>query len=356
MTLSVLKHLQTHKDIPLFGNAEEFDLDLFSTQLKEKLHYEDLQCHIRERDFKEASHFLKGLGPKPTIISLNISPIPVPIHFAISKNDKSKIVQEIGSLQSQKKIFSSSSLEDGYFRYLILETLNIFQNLDPIRQMSLHLLNDETLPEEIAFCIDIEIALAHTSCWGRLIIPDSFRKHWIQHFSAFPLEYGPKAESKPIELKLALNIGSVTLTPQQIKKLKPLDILIPDSLTYTPESEDTSGILTLNNLSLIQTKILKNHLEIIDFISHPKENIMQEDILSEAEDTVSIKELPLEVSIELSRLTMPLGDILKLKAGNVIELPPHAEQRVSLAINGKKIGSAELVSLGETWALKIIDI
>ncbi len=358
LDIAILKHIPLHKEIPLFGNADELNMDLFSSHISTQLHYENIQCHIRERRWKEPEDLLQGLGTKPIVTAIEVSPLDPPIYWVMPKKDRSELIQEIGSQQLQKKIFSSSVLEDGYFRYILLEAMNSLQKLDPIQQMSLNLIEDETLPKENAFCIDIEITLKEKSYWGRLIISDSFRKQWIQHFSAFPLEYASKVESKHIELKLALNIGSVLLSLKDIKKLKPLDILIPDSLTYSPESIEASGIITLAATPLLKAKISQNQIQIVDFILHPKEHNMQEDIKfdTDAEDTVTIKELPLEVCIELSRFTISLGELLKLKAGNVLDLPPHTEQRVSLSINGKKVGHAELVSLGETWGLKILDI
>jgi flagellar motor switch protein FliN/FliY len=165
---------------------------------------------------------------------------------------------------------------------------------------------------------------------------------------------------------MSLKIGSVSLSIQEIKKLKPLGILIPDHISYIPDDQESTGLLMFGSTPLFVTKIVNNQIQIVDSMTHfeesMKENISnpEETLLkkfdTDTEEAVSIKEVPLEITVELARFTMPLKELLQLKAGNVLELPHHAEQRISLSLNGKKIGHGELVTLGDLLAIKIIDL
>ncbi|HEV7737332.1 MAG TPA: FliM/FliN family flagellar motor switch protein, partial [Chlamydiales bacterium] len=68
------------------------------------------------------------------------------------------------------------------------------------------------------------------------------------------------------------------------------------------------------------------------------------------------KELPMNVTVELARLRITLEKLIQLVPGNMIELPIQPDQPVHLTVNGQVIGKAELVQLGETLGIRILEI
>ena len=78
-------------------------------------------------------------------------------------------------------------------------------------------------------------------------------------------------------------------------------------------------------------------------------------------ENISIKKevenLPLQISIELTKLNMPLNELLKLQPGNILELGISMDSPVNLIINNKKILTAELIQISEeNVGLRIIDL
>ena len=73
-------------------------------------------------------------------------------------------------------------------------------------------------------------------------------------------------------------------------------------------------------------------------------------------EVVAIKELPLYVTVEIARMKMSLGSLMSLAPGNTLELPVHPDNAVSLTVNGKTVGRAELVHLGERLGVRILEI
>lgn len=71
---------------------------------------------------------------------------------------------------------------------------------------------------------------------------------------------------------------------------------------------------------------------------------------------VSAKDIPMEIIVEVGRVRMSVQKILELQPGNMLELDIHPENSVDLVVNGQKIATAELLSLGDNLGVRIIDI
>lgn len=66
-----------------------------------------------------------------------------------------------------------------------------------------------------------------------------------------------------------------------------------------------------------------------------------------------LKDVNVEVSVELGRITMPLGDVLNLSKGSVVELENLAGEQINVLVNGQKIAVGEVVVIGEHFGVRI---
>jgi flagellar motor switch protein FliN/FliY len=69
-----------------------------------------------------------------------------------------------------------------------------------------------------------------------------------------------------------------------------------------------------------------------------------------------IMDIPLEISVEIGRAKMLIGDLLKLGQGSVIELNRLSGEPVDIFVNNKLIARGEVVVSGEKFGVRIIDI
>lgn len=67
-------------------------------------------------------------------------------------------------------------------------------------------------------------------------------------------------------------------------------------------------------------------------------------------------DIPLSVVIEVGRLQMTVQKLLSLQPGNMLELDTRPEDAVDLVVNGKCIGKGELLLVGETLGVRILEI
>lgn len=65
-------------------------------------------------------------------------------------------------------------------------------------------------------------------------------------------------------------------------------------------------------------------------------------------------ELPIRVSI--GSLEMPLGDVLKLGAGSVIELDQSVSDPVTIIVNRRPVARGEMVVIGGNYGIRILEV
>jgi flagellar motor switch protein FliN/FliY len=69
-----------------------------------------------------------------------------------------------------------------------------------------------------------------------------------------------------------------------------------------------------------------------------------------------IKDVPLEITVELGRTKKTIKEILEFNAGTVIELEKLSGEAVDILVNGKYIAKGEVVVIDENYGIRITDI
>ncbi len=69
-----------------------------------------------------------------------------------------------------------------------------------------------------------------------------------------------------------------------------------------------------------------------------------------------LMDITLRVSVVLGETRMTLGDLLKLGAGSVVELDRAAGDPIDILVNERLYARGELVAVGESFGVRIIDI
>lgn len=69
-----------------------------------------------------------------------------------------------------------------------------------------------------------------------------------------------------------------------------------------------------------------------------------------------LKDVELDISVELGRKSVPLGDILHYVRGSVIELDKLAGEPVEIYANGRRIAEGEVVVIDENFGVRITNL
>lgn len=367
----ISSHLQEQDKIPLFGNTPAFDWARFSALAAARFSVPQLSLRKGSQQWLSTEELKEGMGDNILILPLKIGVLSGSAFWMMSKENIAKITSWMMNGQTKARPISSEILAEGFYRYLILQILDAASGIEPFQKLSILLSESSAMPETDAFCMDVEIDFDKFSCWGRLAIEPRLQKSWAEHFSQAPADYVPTKIGQITELTASVKVGATLLNQTDWRKLKKGDFVLLDQGSYNPRKQAGAAYLMLGRTPLFQVKIKQNKLQLIDYAfmyeeemekhktHEPHENTFSgsaEQFPAVDEEAVTLKDLPIHLTIEIARLRITLEKLIQLVPGNLIELPIHPDQGVQLTINGQLVGRAELVHLGESLGIRILEI
>ena len=69
-----------------------------------------------------------------------------------------------------------------------------------------------------------------------------------------------------------------------------------------------------------------------------------------------LRDVEVEVTLEIGRKRMKIGDLLRLGTGQTLELDKAAGEPLEIVVNGRMIGRGEAVVVGDRYGLRITEI
>jgi flagellar motor switch protein FliN/FliY len=70
----------------------------------------------------------------------------------------------------------------------------------------------------------------------------------------------------------------------------------------------------------------------------------------------SLLDIPVEISVEIGRTRMPIGDLLSLTRGSIVELNRLAGESADIYVNEKLVGKGEIVVASERLGVRVLEI
>lgn len=347
---------------PLF-RGEQFSFEDLSSNLKSVLDIENLKISATEMKWES----LQQIHPERfDQMCISFNPIFGNIYFLMDKEDIKNFTYKILHLK-EKKNFSSPILIDGFYRYLILQTLKEIHNTPTFSGLSAKIIENVSIVAKNLFCIDIKIELDDEIFFAKIAIAPDFRRSWNEFFSSKNPIFFDKIK-KELELLIQVIGGHTFLTQEEISTIEKGDFIILDRSYIDPKTEGGKVILSLEENPLFLAKIKKNKIHILDFANYHEESEMQENVEENLEEEIPInaktieeessllKETPIKLTVEIAKISMTLEKLMQLQPGNYLELPISLENPINLTVNGKKIGKGELTMIGETLGVRILEI
>lgn len=347
-------------EIPLWGSPPPFPFEEFAASITEKLNLDSVEISDYKTNWVKKGQFLEGLGKSPFVQPFNLTPLPGTYFWVMPAESHHKLLEIL--LKMKGKGLSDSTLQEGFTSYLFLNVLEVLNSLNPYGNLVAHLAQEDDLPHEGALAIDVSITLDETSFWGRILAPKEARASFKSHFTMErpPLLIDSNFSSMPLTLRI--NIGSTSLSLEEWEEADTGDFILLERCSYDAAANKGTAILTLGSTPLFDVRIKEGQMKLLEYA------LTQEDYtMSEEDDETPSSELdeegllpsgkvPLQITVEVGRVKMPLEQITKLKPGNVLELGMSRAADVSLVVGGKKIAKGELVTLGEAIGVKILKI
>jgi type III secretion system YscQ/HrcQ family protein len=149
-------------------------------------------------------------------------------------------------------------------------------------------------------------------------------------------------------VSLRCEVGHTSISHEEWDKIQVGDFVILDRCSYDPLEQKGSTTLMLGTTPLLIARMKPEGMKVLDFAFYKEEE--SEPV---SEETPSSD---FTLTAEIGHVSMPLNKLLHLEPGMMIDLTMRPEQGVDVTISGKKVADAELLKLGETLGLRILDI
>lgn len=127
-------------------------------------------------------------------------------------------------------------------------------------------------------------------------------------------------------------------------------------ITATEKSEEdftTVEAKEMEELGQMEDIISGRHVEFEDFDEPANGN---ESLNGNSRSMDLLKDVEMDVSVELGRIELPLGKVLQLSKGSVIELEKLAGEPVDILVNGQCIAQGEVVVIDEHFGVRIANL
>ena len=95
-----------------------------------------------------------------------------------------------------------------------------------------------------------------------------------------------------------------------------------------------------------------SYIEFEDF----EEDVLIDIVSEDGKSMDMFRDVNMDVSVELGRIELPLGRVLQLAKGSVLELDKLAGEPVDIMVNGQRIAQGEVVVIDEHFGVRISNL
>jgi len=360
------------QDHPMWGALPSFPWDGFAKELASSLNMPKLKLSAGSAGWKKGGSILSGMGRSPLQLSIELSPLEGSFSLIFPSEDFSKLSSWAIDPKAKNEGFSDPYLQKGFFRYLTLEAISLFDKMHIYGNLTPKLI-EGSLEKEDSYCIDIAIEREEETIWGRIICPPLFQESFKSYFAKDWNFSIPSHLYEEIFLDLSLSAGETKLSLESWKKVTEGDFILLDYCSYYPNLKKGTFQLQFESTPLFQVKPKEESIKVLDYAHYFEENKMSDENLEEPfeeameeapaesisveevpeEKMLSPKKVPISLTVEVARLRMNLDTLLKLKPGSILELGVQPEKGVNLVANGRCVGRGDLIQVGDVIGVKI---
>lgn len=234
--------------IPLLGMAPEFPWGQFSEILAKTFEIESLKVAPGELRWRQPDELYGDLGDQVYIQKVTLSSFKGEVAAVFDREDLKTIIYTLMNKAEPTELqIYDEEIEKGLYRFLALEAVRAFSESGFDSTLSLHLLEDQSLNEEAALGLDVNIALMGRTFGVRLLIFQEFQHAWNEHYAERSIDTPVSQDLlDKLETTVHLKIGEAVLSRDELKSLKEGDFMLLEQCTYDPSSQKGEAVLTLN--------------------------------------------------------------------------------------------------------------
>jgi flagellar motor switch protein FliN/FliY len=407
---SISRELYALDSAPLLGHAPQFPWQACSAQVAKCFGIEHCTISAGDLAWKEANEMVKGLHEPLLCIQLGATGVNGELSFWVSQTDIQSLMGVILNLSPAVLIEQKPDILDAFYQFLSLQTVAIVNQLDFDKRISYKILSYEKLAPSQALCQDVVIAIDSQKILARVVISNEFRTSWASIFSQPHPQGSLHLSLDDIPTTIRVEAGRTTLTMKELLEVNPGDFITLDHVFFSPGDDKSRLLLTLEGKPLLRAKLKQGNLKILEnplyhevydsMVDNLKPTVpeatpnkqpldhTEEDPFADEEDLdleneeftaeeaapheqppvaaaaptfmpsgpLTTNDLAITVVVELAQITLSAQKLIELQPGNLLDLNIVPEHGVSLVVNGKIIGRGEILKIGESIGVRVLQI
>lgn len=389
---------------PQFGLPTPFDWGRFEKRLQHLFEKPDLKILHTIHGWKTPDQLFHGFGQTFLPLTIEWPTLGSSAFFITNQQNLKQLMADLFNSEECAAFFFDQDHVKGFYKYFAVEIFHALEEEKLGSPLSPCLGEEpekirEKVGEESCFVIDLALSFNDKNFWGRLLLPESFRRDWKKHFA----QLGPPPLSEEMQKKVMVDVGLEVayshLSLQEWKRVKKGDFVLLDHCSYDPVEHKGGIVLTLQRKPIFRGRFKEGGIKITNYplyeeVSMEDEPMSPEDEEEEDEDLygdlsdeeeelgeeeqeeipeepspipttpvpseeappISPEKLPVHLTVEVGRIRMTANELMNLAPGNLLELHVSPEQGVDLVINGKKVGRGELIRMGDVLGVRILSL
>lgn len=125
--------------------------------------------------------------------------------------------------------------------------------------------------------------------------------------------------------------------------------------TPSPRQENNQN-LGNGTVNTSQARVNSNMSQNVNAMTAEFQELLINEVEQQKENMSLIMDVPLEVTVEMGRVSRKIKDILEFSPGSIVELDKLAGDPIDILVNGKFIAKGEVVVIDENYGIRITDI
>ncbi len=261
--------LLENDSIPLMGFPPEFLWKQFSAKIAELFKLNDLVIQpVSALEWRSEDDLLSGLGDAVEPLQFAVAPLNGCLWWMMAEQDVVSLMSLLLTHQTQLITSLDADFQQGFYKYIALETLHAISQLDFDKELSGRLLQKTSEPAPPSLCLDISITVQQKTGWGRLVFSPELQQSWKERYGrrtlAAPL-------SPALNLIVHLEVGRTNMTLAEWSQVSLGDFIILDSCSGEPHAGGYV-MLTASGVSLFRGELKDGGIEILEHPLHQEVN------------------------------------------------------------------------------------
>ncbi|MBS0635437.1 MAG: type III secretion system cytoplasmic ring protein SctQ [Verrucomicrobia bacterium] len=415
---SVSRDLYKLDDTPLLGVAPQFNWERLAQEFQKTFALESVKITPKELVWKEKDAILAGVAGPYMATEIAATGIDGTVSFWMGREDVDHIMAKALQISEVVSELQTDEVVANFHRFLGIETICLVNAMGYDPRLSFKITAHTAELKEAALCQYISIEIGKEKMQAVLVIPNTFLTSWRTFFLMAQGTPANKSLDE-VETIVHIEAARTTLPFADLLKIRPGDFVLLDEIFYEKDKENSFVFLTFNGKILFRARLQNGGLEILEiplqnevntpmveqvntpepptnqapppedenpFAEVPEDedeglelvaaaaNTTIEELARPPEapkpkkaaatiqastpksDKLTAADIPTQLIIEVASVNISVQKLLELAPGNMLDLGITPEAGVNLVVNGRIVGKGELLKIGETIGVRILQI